>query len=118
MKQSHLLQPHQFRTRNDLFKTRRTQSNLNENAAKSTIASFIPSLITVWLQVRVLPGPPSPIAFGFGNFSNSRSDKTGHRDGKANSLMFVIEDEAQAELQDGRFQTRQQAIAELRFRGT
>ena len=59
MKQSLLLQPHQFRTRNDLFKTRRTQSNLNENAAKSTIASFIPSLITVWLQVRVLPGPPT-----------------------------------------------------------
>jgi len=58
MKQSHLLQPHQFRTRNDLFKTRRTQSNLNENAAKSTIASFIPSLITVWFLVRVQAGPP------------------------------------------------------------
>jgi hypothetical protein len=34
----------------------------NENAAKSTIASFIQSLITVWLQVRVLPGPPTRLA--------------------------------------------------------
>ncbi len=30
--------------------------------------------------------------------------------------MFVIEDEAHAEPQEGRFQTRQQAIAELRRR--
>jgi hypothetical protein len=50
--------PHQFRTRNDLAKTQRTRSNSNENAAKSTKLIIIPSLITVWLQVRVLPGPP------------------------------------------------------------
>lgn len=30
--------------------------------------------------------------------------------------MFVIEDEAHAELQDGQFETRQQAIVELRRR--
>jgi len=30
--------------------------------------------------------------------------------------MFIIEDEAHAELQEGRFQTRPQAIAELRRR--
>src|SRR5438445_8066028 len=51
--------PHQFRTRNDLSKMQRTRSKSNETAAKSTKLSFIPSLITVWLQVRVLPGPPA-----------------------------------------------------------
>jgi hypothetical protein len=49
---------HQFRTRNDLIKTQRTRSNSNENAAKSTKLIHILPLITVWLQVRVLPGPP------------------------------------------------------------
>jgi hypothetical protein len=42
----------------DLAKTQRTPSNSNENAAKSTKLTIIPSLITVWLQLRVLPGPP------------------------------------------------------------
>jgi hypothetical protein len=51
-------QPHQFRTRNDLTKPQQTRSNLNENSAKSTNPINFPSLITVWLQVRVLPGPP------------------------------------------------------------
>jgi len=50
--------PHQFRTRNDRTETQRTRSISNENAAKSTNLVDIPSLITVWLQVRVLPGPP------------------------------------------------------------
>jgi hypothetical protein len=50
---------HQFRTRNDLIKTQRTRSNSNENAAKSTKLIHILPLITVWLQVRVLPGPPA-----------------------------------------------------------
>jgi len=31
--------------------------NPNEDVAKSTIAPFILPLITVWLEVRVLPGP-------------------------------------------------------------
>jgi hypothetical protein len=34
-------------------------SNAIENAAKSTKLIDIPPLITVWLQVRVLPGPPA-----------------------------------------------------------
>jgi hypothetical protein len=50
--------PHQFRTRNGLIKTQRMRSNANENAGKSTNVYFIPPLITVWLQVLVLPGPP------------------------------------------------------------
>jgi hypothetical protein len=36
----------------------RTRSNSTESPAKSTNLIDIPSLITVWLQVRVLPGPP------------------------------------------------------------
>ena len=48
--------PHQFRTRNGLAKTQRTRSISNENSAKSTKPTIIPSLITVWLSVRVLPG--------------------------------------------------------------
>jgi hypothetical protein len=51
--------PHQFRTRNDLIKTQRTRSNAHETAVKSTKLIDILPLITVWLQVRVLPGPPS-----------------------------------------------------------
>src|SRR5262245_18105227 len=51
-------QPHQFRTRNDFNKAQRTRSKPNENTAKSTKLSDAPPLITVWLQVRVLPGPP------------------------------------------------------------
>src|SRR5215831_18219699 len=50
--------PHQFRTRNDLTKPQRTRSNRNENPARSMIIFVILPLITVWLQVRVLPGPP------------------------------------------------------------
>jgi hypothetical protein len=48
--------PHQFRTRNNRDRTRRKPSNPNENAAKSTGPINILPLITVWLQVRVLPG--------------------------------------------------------------
>jgi hypothetical protein len=50
--------PHQFRTRNELNKTQRTRSITDENAGKSTITTVILPLITVRLQVRVLPGPP------------------------------------------------------------
>ena len=50
--------PHQFRTRNDLTESRRTRSIRNENAGKPTKLIVILPLITVWLQVRVLPGPP------------------------------------------------------------
>jgi hypothetical protein len=52
-------QPHQIRTRNDRAKAQRTRSISDENARKSTERSFILPLITVWLQVRVLPGPPA-----------------------------------------------------------
>jgi hypothetical protein len=54
----HIVQPHQFRSRNDLIKTQRTQSNAGEAAVKSTSLVDILPLITVWLQVRVLAGPP------------------------------------------------------------
>jgi hypothetical protein len=50
--------PHQFRTRNNLIRTQRTRSKLNKNAVKSTKLTDLLPLITVWLQVRVLPGPP------------------------------------------------------------
>jgi hypothetical protein len=50
--------PHQFRTRNNLNEPQQTRSKRNKNAAKSTNLIDILSLITVWLQVRVLPGPP------------------------------------------------------------
>jgi len=50
--------PHQFRTRNELIEQQQTRSNLDESAGKSTKLIDIPSLITVWLQVRALPGPP------------------------------------------------------------
>jgi len=44
--------------RNDLAKTQRTRSNSNESTANSTNPTVFPSLITVWSQVRILPGPP------------------------------------------------------------
>jgi hypothetical protein len=50
--------PHQFRTRNDRIKAERRRSIQDENAGKSTNLTFSPPLVTVWLQVRVLPGPP------------------------------------------------------------
>jgi hypothetical protein len=50
--------PHQFRTRNDRIKAQRRRAIQNENAGKSTNLTIILPLITVWLQVRVLPGPP------------------------------------------------------------
>jgi hypothetical protein len=53
------LLPHQFRTRNDLIKAQRTRTKSNENTAKSTKLIDILPLITVWLQVRVLPGQPA-----------------------------------------------------------
>src|SRR5258708_26209966 len=51
--------PQEFRTRNDLIKSQRTCSIRNENAGKSTKSIDTRPLITVWLQVRVLPGPPA-----------------------------------------------------------
>ncbi len=50
--------PHQIRTRNDAIEAHRTRSKSNRSTAKSTKATNILPLITVWLQVRVLPGPP------------------------------------------------------------
>jgi hypothetical protein len=50
--------PHQFRTKNDLIKPQQTRSKSNGNPAKSTNLIDIRPLITVWLHVRVLPGPP------------------------------------------------------------
>jgi len=50
--------PHQFRTRNGLNETQRRQSDTNKRQGKSTKPTDILPLITVWLQVRVLPGPP------------------------------------------------------------
>jgi hypothetical protein len=59
--------PHQFRARNNLIRTQRTRSKSNKNAAKSTKLIDILPLITVWLQVRVLPGPPRfALSFGLG----------------------------------------------------
>src|SRR4051794_22350598 len=54
-----VVEPHQFRTRNSLNETQQTRSKSNETKAKSTKLFNIPPLITVWLQVRVLPGPPA-----------------------------------------------------------
>jgi hypothetical protein len=42
----------------DLIEMQRTRSPSNKNAEKSTKRTVILPLITVWLQVRVLPGPP------------------------------------------------------------
>jgi hypothetical protein len=67
--------PHQFRTRNDLTQAQRTRSSRSENATKSRKTIDIPSLITVWLQVRVLPGPPTISA---GLSIRSRSDSDSH----------------------------------------
>src|SRR5580704_10314175 len=55
--------PHQFRTRNGVDETQRTQTKSNKRTVKSTKLIDIPSLITVWLEVRVLPGPPRSPAF-------------------------------------------------------
>ena len=51
------LQPHQFRTTNDLTETQQTQSRADENGVKSTKLIDSLPLITVWLQARVLPVP-------------------------------------------------------------
>src|SRR5882724_13371529 len=53
------LQPHQFRTRNDLAETQQTQSRADENGAKSTKLIDSLPLITVWFLVRVQAGPPA-----------------------------------------------------------
>src|ERR1700754_5193290 len=50
--------PHQFRTRKDANETQRTRPKSSKTAGKSTDLIDSPPLITVWLQVRVLPGPP------------------------------------------------------------
>src|ERR1700730_1259884 len=49
--------PHRFRTRNDRSTAQRTRSKSNENTEKTTELIDFPPLITLWLQVRVLPGP-------------------------------------------------------------
>jgi hypothetical protein len=54
---SRLVEPHQFRTRNDGIEAQQTHPNANKNTGKSTAATFIQPLIMGWLQVRVLPGP-------------------------------------------------------------
>jgi hypothetical protein len=41
-------------------------TEIKQTTAKSTDLIDIPSLITVWLQVRVLPGPP-PFALRIGS---------------------------------------------------
>jgi hypothetical protein len=65
--------PHQFRTRNNLIRTQRTRSKSNKTAAKSTKLIDILPLITVWLQVRVLPGPPAFARFAsYGQASPSQ----------------------------------------------
>ena len=51
--------PHQFRTRNELNKGQQTRTKTNKIQGKSTNLIDILSLITVWLQVRLLPGPPT-----------------------------------------------------------
>ena len=50
--------PHQFRTRNYCNERQRTHSNPTKNARKSTAATSILPLITVWFLVRVQAGPP------------------------------------------------------------
>jgi len=42
----------------DLTKAQRTRSTSDETGIASTKPSCILPLIAVWLQVRVLPGPP------------------------------------------------------------
>jgi len=42
----------------DLIETQRMRSPSNKNAEKSTKRIAILPLMTVWLRVRVLPGPP------------------------------------------------------------
>jgi hypothetical protein len=64
---------HQFRTRNGVHEPKRTRSKSNENTAKPTKVISILPLITVWLQVRVLPGPPAFARFAsFGSASLCR----------------------------------------------
>jgi hypothetical protein len=54
-------------------------SNAIENAAKSTKLIDIPPLITVWLQVRVLPGPPAFARFAsFGQASPHHKREAKH----------------------------------------
>ena len=50
--------PHQFCTRNDAYKCVQTALMSPEDATKLRISYKPPPLITVWLEVRVLPGPP------------------------------------------------------------
>ncbi|MEH2558070.1 hypothetical protein V1286_005599 [Bradyrhizobium algeriense] len=65
--------PHQSRTRNDLNKPQRTQPNSNENVEESTKPTIVLPLITVWLQVRVLPGPPKINSLGRFHFAPSEA---------------------------------------------
>jgi hypothetical protein len=55
--------PHQFRARNNLIEMQRTGTNSHETAEKTTKLINILPLIAVWLQVRVLPGPPAFAGF-------------------------------------------------------
>ncbi len=62
---------HQFRTRNSPTGTQQTRSEAIKNEARSTKLIDIPPLITVWLQVRVLPGPPAFAGYAsFGSASH------------------------------------------------
>jgi hypothetical protein len=61
--------PHQFRTRNDGIEVHQTLPNIGKSPGKSTTVCFALPLITVWLQVRVLPGPPA-ISKLCGHFEN------------------------------------------------
>jgi hypothetical protein len=51
-------EPPQLRTRNAITKTQRARSISGKTAVKSAKLIDILPLITVWWQVRVLPGPP------------------------------------------------------------
>jgi hypothetical protein len=51
-------QAQRHRARNGVNELQRKQSDTNKREGKSTKLVDILPLITVWLQVRVLPGPP------------------------------------------------------------
>jgi hypothetical protein len=54
--------PNQFRTRNGVAEARQRRPSKDEKAGKSADPTDILPLITVWLQVRVLPGPRPSLA--------------------------------------------------------
>jgi hypothetical protein len=50
--------PPQLRLRNEVKRIKRTSSKFNKNERLRRRRRGFQALITVWLQVRVLPGPP------------------------------------------------------------